>query len=380
MARVPNLGESPYKTILDGYLAVSHNTDGTPKLSAFQAAFSGQLLATSVVIGTASGSTVGVNVLSSATGAAAIVGQATGYYAGQFFNVTDAGSDLANANQVGLVAQSAYSNAFYAQQGAISGTGSTLARNNIYPALYATRVVGSLNGFDYTAPVFRIDETTAATGGLMDAKKSTGATVFAMDKNGAIVATATSGVGLTIDRGIQLNAGVSATVAGPGIAVSSNVLRFTTGTGGLAFINQDNSASLGTIANTGAMTLTASAGTGLTVDRGIKLGTTNATATGPSFAISGNVLRISGGTSGLNFISQDQGTQTGEITNAGSWGVGTQAASPTTWLVTPAGTTGLSSLRIPHGAAPTSPVNGDMWTTTSGLFVRINGTTVGPLS
>jgi hypothetical protein len=39
-----------------------------------------------------------------------------------------------------------------------------------------------------------------------------------------------------------------------------------------------------------------------------------------------------------------------------------------------------AGLRLPHGVAPTSPVNGDMWTTTAGLFVRVNGTTVGPLS
>jgi hypothetical protein len=45
-----------------------------------------------------------------------------------------------------------------------------------------------------------------------------------------------------------------------------------------------------------------------------------------------------------------------------------------------ASTTTISSLRLPHGSAPTSPVNGDMWTTTAGLYVRINGSTVGPLS
>jgi hypothetical protein len=39
-----------------------------------------------------------------------------------------------------------------------------------------------------------------------------------------------------------------------------------------------------------------------------------------------------------------------------------------------------AGLNIPHGAAPTSPVNGDMWTTTAGLYIRINGTTVGPLN
>lgn len=40
-----------------------------------------------------------------------------------------------------------------------------------------------------------------------------------------------------------------------------------------------------------------------------------------------------------------------------------------------ASTTSVPSLRIPHGTAPSSPTNGDMWTTTAGLFVRINGVT-----
>lgn len=43
-------------------------------------------------------------------------------------------------------------------------------------------------------------------------------------------------------------------------------------------------------------------------------------------------------------------------------------------------TTSSAGLRLPHGAAPTSPVNGDIWTTTAGLYVRINGATVGPLT
>jgi len=41
---------------------------------------------------------------------------------------------------------------------------------------------------------------------------------------------------------------------------------------------------------------------------------------------------------------------------------------------------GGAGLNVPHGVAPTTPVNGDMWTTTAGLFVRINGVTVGPLT
>lgn len=47
-------------------------------------------------------------------------------------------------------------------------------------------------------------------------------------------------------------------------------------------------------------------------------------------------------------------------------------------LTTAASATGGAGLNIPHGAAPTSPVNGDIWTTTTGLFARINGATVGP--
>lgn len=44
-------------------------------------------------------------------------------------------------------------------------------------------------------------------------------------------------------------------------------------------------------------------------------------------------------------------------------------------LVTAASTTTRAGFNLPHGAAPTSPVDGDMWTTTTGLLVRINGVT-----
>jgi hypothetical protein len=35
---------------------------------------------------------------------------------------------------------------------------------------------------------------------------------------------------------------------------------------------------------------------------------------------------------------------------------------------------------LPYGVVPASPENGDIWTTASGTFVRINNATVGPLS
>lgn len=38
-----------------------------------------------------------------------------------------------------------------------------------------------------------------------------------------------------------------------------------------------------------------------------------------------------------------------------------------------------ASLSLPHGTAPTTPVNGDLWTTTTGLYSHVNGATAGPL-
>jgi hypothetical protein len=49
-------------------------------------------------------------------------------------------------------------------------------------------------------------------------------------------------------------------------------------------------------------------------------------------------------------------------------------------LLTAASASGGAGLRVPHGAAPTAPTNGDVWTTTTGIYVRVNGATVGPLS
>lgn len=47
-------------------------------------------------------------------------------------------------------------------------------------------------------------------------------------------------------------------------------------------------------------------------------------------------------------------------------------------LTLPASASGGAGLTLPHGAAPSSPVNGDIWTTVTGLFASINSGTVGP--
>lgn len=99
-----------------------------------------------------------------------------------------------------------------------------------------------------------------------------------------------------------------------------------------------------------------------------------------------DVINASGGGGGAVSHNSTSGLQGGtanqyyHLTAAEQAAVSAFLASATTALLTLAGTTAVSSLRLPHGVAPTSPVNGDVWTTTAGLFVRINGGTVGPLS
>jgi hypothetical protein len=56
-----------------------------------------------------------------------------------------------------------------------------------------------------------------------------------------------------------------------------------------------------------------------------------------------------------------------------------QVIPATDTLLTPQSTTANASLNLPEGTAPTSPADGDVWTTTLGLYVQIAGSTVGPL-
>jgi hypothetical protein len=49
-------------------------------------------------------------------------------------------------------------------------------------------------------------------------------------------------------------------------------------------------------------------------------------------------------------------------------------------LVTAPSVASSAGLNIPPGVAPTSPVNGDLWSTPAGFFVQVNGATIGPLT
>lgn len=88
---------------------------------------------------------------------------------------------------------------------------------------------------------------------------------------------------------------------------------------------------------------------------------------GPTNSVQYNTGSAFGGEAAFSY---DASTNTVTVDNATLAGL----------LLTAPTATGGAGIRMPHGTAPTSPVNGDMWTTTAGLYVRINGATVGPLS
>lgn len=104
-------------------------------------------------------------------------------------------------------------------------------------------------------------------------------------------------------------------------------------------------------------------------------------ALGRSAAIDNTTYNLAANTAGNLLLNALTGqTLNLRVANADVLTIAAAVITAAQLLTTLASGTGGAGFRLPHGATPTSPVNGDMWTTTAGLFVRINGATVGPLS
>lgn len=95
----------------------------------------------------------------------------------------------------------------------------------------------------------------------------------------------------------------------------------------------------------------------------------------------GNILGLRYSDSSGTYIVSNQGSSTPPVYAVSVFG----EANPRWWVdqrgkvFHTASTAGHSSLNIPPGVAPTTPVNGDVWETAVGIFVRINNITRGPL-
>jgi hypothetical protein len=88
-----------------------------------------------------------------------------------------------------------------------------------------------------------------------------------------------------------------------------------------------------------------------------------------------STLTVTGGTGGLILDTTSSGVLVFKYAGtevARADGTGFKVSKQ---ILGTASTTSAASLNIPHGTSPSSPVNGDIWTTTGGVFARLNGAT-----
>lgn len=91
---------------------------------------------------------------------------------------------------------------------------------------------------------------------------------------------------------------------------------------------------------------------------------------------SGNIINLGGPSNGdINYTVATGQAHRLRVNTTDIAVVTSTGLTVTGLTLTTASATGGAGFRLPHGAAPTSPVDGDMWTTTTALLVRINGVT-----
>jgi len=244
---------------------------------------------------------------------------------------------------------------------------STTLVPNLYVARAALADTSTTNA-NLTGDVTSSGNATTLTNAPVIAKVLTGYT------SGAGTVAAADSILQAIQK-LNGNDATNANLTGP-ITSSGNATSIAsqTGTGttfamsaGPSFTTSVNTASTSFTAFAGATTLLTFGGTGASASTFMP-STLDATSS------TSGAIRSSGG------ISAAKAANFGTTLNVGTQsGLGI-ASSASTALNLAIGTTTIASLRMGHGAAPTSPVNGDMWSTTSGFYGRVNGVTVGPLS
>lgn len=199
---------------------------------------------------------------------------------------------------------------------------------------------------------------TSGSGSLTPATALTnGQMLIGSTGNAPVAATLTAGANVTILNGagtITISAtGGSGSPAGADMDVQYNNAG---GFGGSSNFQWNNGTSTLTITGTTVSDVVVAA-----------LGAVGA----PSYSFAGNLTTgmYAPGADSIAFATA--GAQRLAITNT--------ALTSTLIGIFPATTTGAASIRLPHGTAPSAPVDGDIWTTTAGVFARINGSTTGPL-
>ena len=319
--RIKDLGTTASVTASDDFMAVDGTTNGTRKLSAATPAFLTSVTTPSLTSPASTNLTLGLG-----TGGTALT------LASSTLAATFAGNVTVGANGATLT---------------FTGTGSpTITATNSDLKITATAVSADIIVDAYRNEYHKINGTTR---GLWSSS--------GLDITGAATISSTtagsSGAGaLVVQGGISAgNTGSAASYFGGAVTAAGNL----TLNGGAAALN--------TI-------LAAANGYDSIVE--IRAGNTNraqinfySTGVGSSMW---QLFKASDGTNDLVLFGSPVGAA---VTFSQATGAATFAGT----VIAPAATASLAPLRIPHGTAPTSPTDGDMWTTTAGLFIRINGVT-----
>lgn len=216
--------------------------------------------------------------------------------------------------------------------------------------------------------------------------------------------------GFTYDGTSKLSLGVSGTsVGGIGFnngtsgsitlqpqtgALGSAVLSMPAATDTLAAIaatqtltNKTISGSANTLSNIGNSSLTNSTISGVALGANLATLTFGTHLTGTSYNGSTGVTIATDATNAntaSTIVARDAsnnfsaGTITASLTGHASLDLALSGGTMSGELNALAAATGTAGLNLGQGTAPTSPVNGDLWITSSGLFARVAGSTVGP--
>ena len=337
--RIKDLATTATTTASDDFMAVDGAINGTRKLSAAAPAFLTSVTTPSLT----SPAAIDLTLAGGSSGASLVLGQG----ANGKVSANPKGTGYFAVNESGANSSTFQTYLYGANALALVGVGADFTKG--YIAAYLTA------GFASAPLVLQSTGSNVLIGGTTDITGSGGLKVF-----GTTAGSAGAGA-LVVQGGISVgNTGSAASYFGGAATFAGNLT-----------VGNSNTNQLLTIQS-------ATAGLGQGAALVLKNNTTIMGYFGRSSYISSGGVNTDapalGATTGLglNFFVN-------ETTNAlalASTGAATFAGT----VIAPAATASLAPLRIPHGTAPTSPTNGDMWTTTAGLFIRINGATVGPLS
>lgn len=362
MSRLPAFGESPWHLVLNDYLEKNRQADGTLTVLAPSSATPASFTAIN-------GST------NAATRRYSITGSGTVQQIAHGVEITGAAVGGTTAGRI--------AGYFGAQTG--GGTGAGTAN-----PIWGVNIITQLNAADSDAQSIGVElnvnnNKTDATSDLSGSVLKYG---FSANSNGSKIAS----IGFNIGGAGQWRRGVF--ISQGAIATGGNAFDYRgDGANGPVTIGADSSFAI----NTNKFTVAASSGntvvagtlgvTGILTASGGVLINGGSFAAGKIYKASADGLAIgtiTGSGFDLSFFNPagslalmrvPTGTQNFRIFGTMSVATG---ANPTgsSGIDLPACTSGLSSIRLPHGTAPSAPVNGDMWTTAAGgLFVQINGVT-----